>query len=209
MPDISIFNAGGTAYTIKDAVARSAASAAQTAAANAETAASGAVATAGTALNTAETAANTASTAASTATSAQTVANQAYTIAQQTAELVGSGAGSSNSASAVYQDVSESNGSLSVTTVSMPVAVEINSTIYAIQGMTKSGNVYTIPVAPILAAANLASHAGTWRVWLAQGNDGSNGTNGTTPQRGTDYWTTADINEIKQYCIDQILNASW
>ena len=42
------------------------------------------------------------------------------------------------------------------------------------------------------------------------GKDGTNGTNGIdgqdgyTPQRGTDYWTNADISVIEQYCANYI-----
>lgn len=36
-----------------------------------------------------------------------------------------------------------------------------------------------------------------------------NGTDGATPVRGTDYWTAADIAEIKSYVDDAILGGTW
>lgn len=42
-----------------------------------------------------------------------------------------------------------------------------------------------------------------------KGDTGSNGANGKTPVRGTDYWTSADIAEIKSYVDDAILNGAW
>lgn len=38
---------------------------------------------------------------------------------------------------------------------------------------------------------------------------GNPGAAGYTPVRGTDYWTEADINEMKQYIDDAILNGEW
>ena len=38
---------------------------------------------------------------------------------------------------------------------------------------------------------------------------GPAGANGKTPVRGTDYWTAADIAEIKSYVDDAILNGEW
>lgn len=38
---------------------------------------------------------------------------------------------------------------------------------------------------------------------------GESGANGKTPVRGTDYWTAADIAEIKSYVDDAILNGAW
>ncbi len=43
----------------------------------------------------------------------------------------------------------------------------------------------------------------------APGKDGLNGTDGYTPKRGTDYWTSADIAEIKGYVDDAILGGAW
>lgn len=183
MPDISIINIGGTAYSVKDAVARTQASSAVTTANTANTAAQDAMQSA----NTANTAAQ----------DAMQRANEAYTLAENNAS------GSEPTQSTNYLDVNQVNGVLSVTTNSMPVAIEINSTIYAISGMTKSSETYSIPTAPILAEANLASYTGTWRVWLAQG------ATGRTPQRGIDFWTTADIQELKDFCADFILTTAW
>jgi hypothetical protein len=42
-----------------------------------------------------------------------------------------------------------------------------------------------------------------------QGNAGADGKDGYTPIRGTDYWTAADINEIRNYCEDVIMSGAW
>lgn len=41
------------------------------------------------------------------------------------------------------------------------------------------------------------------------GAAGADGADGKTPVRGTDYWTDADINKIKSYCENAILNGEW
>lgn len=41
------------------------------------------------------------------------------------------------------------------------------------------------------------------------GANGKDGQNGYTPVRGTDYWTAADIAEIKSYVDDAILGGEW
>ncbi len=38
---------------------------------------------------------------------------------------------------------------------------------------------------------------------------GKDGANGYTPIRGTDYWTTADINAMHDYINAQIENGAW
>jgi hypothetical protein len=38
---------------------------------------------------------------------------------------------------------------------------------------------------------------------------GAKGDPGYTPQKGKDYWTDADISEIKQHIFDEILNEEW
>jgi hypothetical protein len=43
----------------------------------------------------------------------------------------------------------------------------------------------------------------------ADGKDGSNGADGKTPVRGTDYWTEADVAEIKGYVDAAILGGAW
>lgn len=43
----------------------------------------------------------------------------------------------------------------------------------------------------------------------AKGEDGAPGKDGYTPIRGTDYWTAADIAEIKGYVDEAILGGSW
>lgn len=42
-----------------------------------------------------------------------------------------------------------------------------------------------------------------------QGEPGADGTDGYTPVRGTDYWTEADIAEIKAYVEEAILGGAW
>ena len=41
------------------------------------------------------------------------------------------------------------------------------------------------------------------------GANGANGKDGYTPLRGTDYWTEADIAEIKSYVDNAILGGAW
>lgn len=57
------------------------------------------------------------------------------------------------------------------------------------------------------ATISITDKNGTTSVEVKNGKDGENGTNGTdgyTPVKGTDYWTNADKQEIKQYCDEQI-----
>ena len=42
-----------------------------------------------------------------------------------------------------------------------------------------------------------------------KGDKGEPGADGYTPIRGTDYWTAADIAEIKGYVDEAILGGSW
>ena len=42
-----------------------------------------------------------------------------------------------------------------------------------------------------------------------QGPQGERGADGYTPKRGTDYWTEADIAEIKSYVDEAILGGEW
>lgn len=44
---------------------------------------------------------------------------------------------------------------------------------------------------------------------VQNGSKGSAGADGKTPVRGTDYWTAADIAEIKSYVDDAILGGAW
>lgn len=41
------------------------------------------------------------------------------------------------------------------------------------------------------------------------GAAGTDGADGKTPARGTDYWTEEDVNKIKAYCENAILNGEW
>lgn len=42
-----------------------------------------------------------------------------------------------------------------------------------------------------------------------KGDKGDKGADGYTPIRGTDYWTEADISEIKSYVDEAILGGAW
>ena len=42
-----------------------------------------------------------------------------------------------------------------------------------------------------------------------KGDTGATGADGKTPVRGTDYWTEDDINTIKAYCENAVLNGEW
>ena len=42
-----------------------------------------------------------------------------------------------------------------------------------------------------------------------KGDTGATGADGKTPVRGTDYWTEEDINAIKAYCENAVLNGEW
>jgi hypothetical protein len=44
---------------------------------------------------------------------------------------------------------------------------------------------------------------------VKNGSKGSAGAAGKTPVRGTDYWTAADIAEIKSYVDEAILGGAW
>ena len=41
------------------------------------------------------------------------------------------------------------------------------------------------------------------------GEPGEPGIDGMTPQRGIDYWTDADIEEIREYVNSAVLNGEW
>lgn len=56
---------------------------------------------------------------------------------------------------------------------------------------------------PSVAPRNIAGPAGP------KGDTGDKGADGKTPARGTDYWTAADIAEIKGYVDDAILGGAW
>lgn len=43
----------------------------------------------------------------------------------------------------------------------------------------------------------------------SKGDKGDTGASGKTPVRGTDYWTSSDIAEIKSYVDDAILGGAW
>jgi hypothetical protein len=78
-----------------------------------------------------------------------------------------------------YVDISgvTDDGFLELSDATIPVSVEINGVVYPIEDGTVQhvGSVFRIPVAPFLAAANLASFSGTWRVWRAGGKKGEHG----------------------------------
>lgn len=79
-----------------------------------------------------------------------------------------------------YIDISTvTDGFLVISNDTIPVSVEINNAVYPILGMVKEGLNYKIPTANILAAANLESYSGVWRVWRAGGRPGEKGADGT------------------------------
>lgn len=49
----------------------------------------------------------------------------------------------------------------------------------------------------------------TQTVLLKNGKDGEPGEDGKTPERGIDYWTEQDKNEIKNYVEEAILGGEW
>ena len=82
-----------------------------------------------------------------------------------------------------FIDVTEAtDGYLVIPDETIPVSVEINGIIYAIDdGLVEhAADTFKIPVAPFLAMANLAEFSGTWRVWRAGGKQGINGVPGQT-----------------------------
>lgn len=62
---------------------------------------------------------------------------------------------------------------------------------------------------PSVSGANIKGPTGATGATGATGPAGKDGANGTTPVRGIDYWTAADIAEIKNYVDDAILNGAW
>lgn len=80
-----------------------------------------------------------------------------------------------------YIDVTSSSidGHLVVPDDSIPVSVEINGVNYDLDDGTvlhdTANYTYKIPIAFILAQANLSGFSGTWRVWRAGGKAGTNG----------------------------------
>lgn len=84
-----------------------------------------------------------------------------------------------------YVDVTSlSSGYIVLDDDTVPTSVEISGVVYDIENGwivhdTVNGK-FKIPAAPLLAAANLASFSGTWRVWRAGGKKGQDGQNGGT-----------------------------
>lgn len=79
-----------------------------------------------------------------------------------------------------YVDVSSAtDGYLVLDDDTVPTSVEIGGTVYDIENgwivHDTTNSKFKIPVAPLLAAANLASFSGTWRVWRAGGEKGAPG----------------------------------
>lgn len=82
-----------------------------------------------------------------------------------------------------FVDVTEAaDGYLVIPDLTIPVSVEINGIVYAIDDglIEHSADTFKIPVAPFLAMANLAEFSGTWRVWRAGGKQGIDGVPGQT-----------------------------
>ncbi len=65
--------------------------------------------------------------------------------------------------------------------------------------MVSSGNVYTVSL----------TDGSTYEIIAPKGVDGKNGADGYTPVRGTDYWTSDDVAQIKAYVDDAILGGAW
>lgn len=61
-----------------------------------------------------------------------------------------------------------------------PVSVEIAGVMYDIEYAVSDTGEFLVPLAPILAEANLAALAGTWKVWRAGGKKGDAGSTGGT-----------------------------
>lgn len=62
---------------------------------------------------------------------------------------------------------------------------------------------------PEVAAVNIKGDKGEQGLPGKDGEKGEPGADGYSPVRGTDYWTAADIAEIKSYVDDAILGGSW
>jgi hypothetical protein len=60
-----------------------------------------------------------------------------------------------------------------------------------------------------LTAEQRESLRGPQGVQGERGETGPAGAAGKTPVRGTDYWTAADIAEIKSYVDEAILGGAW
>lgn len=123
-----------------------------------------------------------------------------------------------------YIDVTTvTDGFIIVADETIPVAVEIDNSVFNIRDMVKESNTFKIPVAPILTAANLASYSGTWRVWRAGGKEGKQGVPGNVsfdeltstqkdmlkPVKGTDYWTPEDQEAIMADFVQFLENEKW
>lgn len=62
------------------------------------------------------------------------------------------------------------------------------------------------------AVITITDKSGTTTATIVNGKDGKDGAKGDkgdTPVRGTDYWTAADIAEIKAYVDEAILGGAW
>lgn len=57
--------------------------------------------------------------------------------------------------------------------------------------------------------ANIQGETGPQGPQGETGATGATGADGYTPVRGTDYWTAADIAEIKAYVDDAIVGGTW
>ena len=123
-----------------------------------------------------------------------------------------------------YTDITTvTDGCLVVSADTIPVSVEIGSKVYPVRDMVKESNTFKIPISQILAAANLASYSGIWRVWRAGGKEGKQGVPGTVsfdeltstqrdmlkPVRGVDYWTPEDQDAIMADFVQFLENEKW
>lgn len=72
-----------------------------------------------------------------------------------------------------------------------------------------NGTVLRVVSASGTSSADLKGDKGEKGDQGIQGEPGTNGTDGYSPVRGTDYWTDADIAQIKSYVDDAILGGVW
>lgn len=73
----------------------------------------------------------------------------------------------------------------------------------------------TASIEAVKGDPGITPHIGANGNWFIGDTDtgvlakGVKGDPGYTPQKGKDYWTDADISEIKQHIFDEILNEEW
>lgn len=80
----------------------------------------------------------------------------------------------------LYQDVTEisEDGFMVFDKKAVPCMVEIADRTFDIGEITVTDTAFKVPVAPLLAAADIAAFSGTWRVWFNGGAKGEKGNDG-------------------------------